>query len=510
MARFLALVCVLTLLASCGQIGTISGGPKDEIAPQVTSSNLSDKQTNFKEQLIEFTFDEYVVLNKPMEQIVLVPADSKLESKLSKKTLSISIADTLQKNTTYTLYLNAAVKDVSEGNDSLMKFTFSTGRALDSLAFHVRVYDAFTKAWMPKVTVGLYPKFEDEVPRYFTQSKEDGFAHFEALRTGAYFVKAFVDKNQDLRIQKDEVQGYLWESVQLNTEQKDTIVFSISLPEQADKIKNARLIPPGIIGVHVPSENAQTQIQLNGKQLGINELIGIGEDSLLVSIGEEKEIDLQLIIAGDTTRVRNTPKQQATKIAVQYIEKEGLQDRFFLSCTDFIESIDTSKLKLRDLNDSSLVEYEVNFLANAFEIRPKKYAKKYQLTLEAGAILGKTTNLSSKFQREINWKQDRDFGDLTVQLSDTVNAGIIHVIQKNQVIRTVLFNETAKISLPDLLPGEYTFKVIIDSNKNGRWDPISPNLKTLAEEVLLFNTPVKIRTNWEVEVNFDLQSNQPE
>jgi hypothetical protein len=28
--------------------------------------------------------------------------------------------------------------------------------------------------------------------------------------------------------------------------------------------------------------------------------------------------------------------------------------------------------------------------------------------------------------------------------------------------------------------------------------------------VLLFNTPVKIRTNWEVEVNFDLQSNQPE
>ena len=55
MARFLALVCVLTLLASCGQIGTVSGGPNDEIAPQVTSSNLYDKQTNFKEQLIEFT-----------------------------------------------------------------------------------------------------------------------------------------------------------------------------------------------------------------------------------------------------------------------------------------------------------------------------------------------------------------------------------------------------------------------------------------------------------------------
>jgi hypothetical protein len=72
------------------------------------------------------------------------------------------------------------------------------------------------------------------------------------------------------------------------------------------------------------------------------------------------------------------------------------------------------------------------------------------------------------------------------------------------------FHQTDKISLPDLLPGEYTFKVIIDLNNNGKWDPINPETKTNAEQVLLFNTPVKIRTNWEVEVNFDLQSNQPE
>ena len=100
MARFIALICLLFLIASCGQIGTISGGPKDEIAPQITSSNLKDKQLNFSEKVIEFTFDEYVELTKAAEQIVLVPADSKLQSKLTKKTLSISFEDSLQKNTT--------------------------------------------------------------------------------------------------------------------------------------------------------------------------------------------------------------------------------------------------------------------------------------------------------------------------------------------------------------------------------------------------------------------------
>ncbi|MEN9988006.1 MAG: hypothetical protein RLZZ585_1045 [Bacteroidota bacterium] len=509
MARILALICSIFLVVSCGQIGTISGGPKDEIAPQITSSNLTDKQLNFSEKVIEFTFDEYIDLNKASEQIVLVPADSKLQSKLTKKTLSISLEDSLQKNTTYTLYLNAAVKDVTEGNDSLMKFTFSTGKVIDSLSLHVRMFDAFSKEWNSKVTVGLYPNFEDESPRYFTQSQSNGVAHFEALRPGRYFVKAFTDKNQDLRIQQSEIQGYNWDAITLDSEFTDTILLPISLPIQVDKVKNARLIPPGIIGVHVPTDFDRSNIQLNGQTRDINQYIGRGEDSLLISIGEVKEIDLKLIIAGDTILLRNTPKQQAAKVTTQLIDKEGKQDRFFLTCSDFIQWLDTSKITLRDLADSSLVAFDVEFLANEFQIRPKKFAKNYQLSLADGAILGKTKNVSSKFQKEIEWKQDRDFGDLTIQLSDTVSAGIVQILQKNQVIRTVLFNEIDKINLPDLVPGEYTFKVIFDRNKNGKWDPILPNTKTLAEEVLLFNTPVKIRANWEVEVNFDLHSNQP-
>jgi hypothetical protein len=247
MARFIALICLLFLVASCGQIGTISGGPKDEIAPQITSSNLKDKQLNFSEKVIEFTFDEYVELTKAAEQIVLVPADSKLQSKLTKKTLSISFEDSLQKNTTYTLYLNAAVKDATEGNDSLMKFTFSTGKVIDSLSLYVRIFDAFSKEWKSKVTVGLYPNFEDERPRYFTQSQSNGIAHFEALRPGNYFVKAFTDLNQDLHIQASETQGFNWDAINLVSTMSDTLLLPISLPVQEDKLKNARLIPPGIM-----------------------------------------------------------------------------------------------------------------------------------------------------------------------------------------------------------------------------------------------------------------------
>jgi uncharacterized protein (DUF2141 family) len=439
----------------------------------------------------------------------LVPADSKLQSTLSKKTLRIAFEDSLEKNTTYTLYLNSAVKDITEGNDSLIKFTFSTGTVIDSLSLNVRIFNAFSKEWMPKVTVGLYPNFNDESPRYFTQSQNNGLAHFDALKAGSYFVKAFVDVNQDIHCQKLEKQGFFIDPIPLELGKSDTLLLPLSLPLADDKVKNARIIPPGIIGLHFPAGMNQSQLKLNGQELGINQLIGIGEDSLLISVGERKETLLQISGEFDTLSVRNTPKQQGTRISIQFNEKEGLLDHFDFSCTDFISWIDTSKIILRNVDDSSRVNFEVDYLANRFEIRPKKHISKFNISISDDAIHGKTTNVSKPFQKEIQWKQERDFGDLRIQLNDTISAGIIQVIQKDQVVRTVVFSNLEKINLPDLLPGEYTFKIILDRNKNGKWDPISQESKTLAEEVLLFRVPVKIRANWEVETNFDIQKNEP-
>ncbi|MEI8117070.1 MAG: Ig-like domain-containing protein [Flavobacteriia bacterium] len=504
MARILALICCIFLVVSCGQIGTISGGPKDEIAPQITSSNLRDKQLNFSEKVIEFTFDEYIELNKAAEQIVLVPADSKLQSKLTKKTLSISFEDSLQKNTTYTIYLNAAVKDATEGNDSLMKFTFSTGKVIDSLGFHCSVYDAYSKALLPKVTVGLYAQWGDVKPRYFAQSNSKGIVSLEALKEGDYFVKSFVDVNQDGQIQVTEKQGYRFESLHLDTAYHDTLKMAISLPEQVDVVKNERVIPPGIIGIHIPEAMQGNPIKLNGKELGINEILGIGKDSLLISIGALKEMELELSNGQDTIKVRNTPKQQAAKISIQLMEKEGLQERFYFHCSDFISWIDTSKIILRNTDDSSLVDFEIDYLANQFEIRPKKHTMKLYFSFSEGAITGKTTNISNRFQKELQWKQEREYGDLTMLFSDTIPAGIVQVIEKANVIRELSVREANRLVVSNLLPGEYTFKVLLDRNENGKWDPISPETKTLAEEVLLFNDSIKIRANWEIESTFKI------
>jgi hypothetical protein len=44
-----------------------------------------------------------------------------------------NIIGELSKETTYAIYLNRTVKDVHEGNDTLITYVFSTGKWIDSI-----------------------------------------------------------------------------------------------------------------------------------------------------------------------------------------------------------------------------------------------------------------------------------------------------------------------------------------------------------------------------------------
>ena len=134
------------LLLSCAQVGEISGGEKDDIAPKPIEGKTipANESTHFKGKSVKITFDEYVQLNNPQQTVLFVPNHATPKTVLTKKTVQISWEETLEENTTYVIYLNRTVKDLSENNDSLMYYVFSTGETLDSLHYSVRAVDAWT------------------------------------------------------------------------------------------------------------------------------------------------------------------------------------------------------------------------------------------------------------------------------------------------------------------------------------------------------------------------------
>jgi uncharacterized protein (DUF2141 family) len=507
MARFAYLILALFFLAACAQVGSITGGAEDEIAPQIQKTNLVSGTTNFSGNAVEITFDEFIQLNKASETIFLVPADAKVEAKLTKKTLNLSWKETLLANTTYTLYLNGAVKDVTEGNDSLMQITFSTGAIIDTLKVQVAVVDAFTNKPQSKIVVGLFDSLQAEKPRYFAKTIADGSVKLQSLKAGNYFLKAFNDKNSDLTIQADEAQDWNFEPISVDTAFRDTLKLRISAPLKVNKIGNAQVLAPGLISVHVPEDSTLSRIIYNDKEFALSDFVSAGKDSLLFAIGKTELNPLQLILNQDTLSIRYLEKDRKTKLKPKYVEVEnGFTDYIQLEVNDFIQEIDWSKVKLLSAKDSSEVKFEGKKNIQSFELKPPSFDQRaFILQMEENAVIGKSGLGNLKTNLAINLRLERELGSLNVKLSAGVENGILQLIQKEKVIAEAFLNaNTLAVPFPNLIPGEYTFRILIDSNQNGSWDPINVNKKQLAEELIYFSTPVKVRANWEVETELEV------
>src|SRR5262249_55127057 len=125
----------------CANIFPPEGGLKDSIPPVLVKASPADSSKNFEGNRIVLTFDEFVQIQNPRENLIVSPLpkiDPQVESKL--RTVTIRLKDTLEPNTTYSLNFGNAIKDINEGNTAKnFTYLFSTGTRFDSLTLSGKV-----------------------------------------------------------------------------------------------------------------------------------------------------------------------------------------------------------------------------------------------------------------------------------------------------------------------------------------------------------------------------------
>src|SRR5690348_7079612 len=101
----------------CANIIPPAGGPRDSLPPVLLKVSPPDPTRQFNEKKIVFTFNEYVELQNPFENLVVSPLSKTTPSMDYRlNTVTVKLKDTLEANTTYHLDFGDAVKDFNEGN----------------------------------------------------------------------------------------------------------------------------------------------------------------------------------------------------------------------------------------------------------------------------------------------------------------------------------------------------------------------------------------------------------
>lgn len=523
LTNFIVLFLLSVVFYACASIQQPQGGPKDTEPPKILKITPKNLSVNFVSPKIVIEFDEYFKIQSEFKEFSVSPEMERPPIlKPRGKRLEVSLQDTLEKNTTYTLNFGKAIVDVNEGN-IVKNFTyvFSTGPQLDSLSIKGKVTDAVTGLPELDVLVFILPLKRDTIfgkgkPSIFTTTDSSGTYALNNLRKDTYKIYALKEKGGDKIYQQatDEI-GFLKDSIVL-----DSVLDNINLnifKEDATmfRVVDKRLNTDGSISMSFNQKLIKPEVTVTEPaSLDATKLFKFSRnnDSLRVWLKDLSFDSTKLAIkdAGKTLQTVNFTRGKKETYTRVLTGTDNLDNRMLnpnkplkLSFNFPIESTDLTKVSL--LEDSversgfTLVKDSADLLSYYFRY-PWKPKRTYDIKFDNGAFTAIFNTKNKEFTRTFQLANKDDYGTLIVKIvpPEPNKSYILDVLNenKNVVNRLVIIRDTT-VKFANYRAGKYSLRISYDTNKNGKWDTGSVQLGRQPEKIWNEPKELSIRANWE-------------
>ncbi|MCA6386353.1 MAG: Ig-like domain-containing protein [Cytophagales bacterium] len=535
--RLFAALFILTVFARCANQTSPNGGPQDKKPPALISSNPKSNQRNFTGEKIELTFDEYIKLKDPSEEIMISPTVGKeTKFQVKKNKLVIVPKQKLAENTTYNISFRDAVQDINEGNPVFnLRLAFSTGDEIDSLSVSGNVYQLFKEEPPEKITVALYQtdtfNIFNHQPIYFTRTDKKGNFTITNLKAGLYRIYAFDDKSKNLKVEsKSERFGFL--TKQFNPADKvDTLKIPLmqvdARPIKITSIRNTTRassirLNKAIDSVHVESDFKNYFVNFFGEQQ--NEIVFYGilgeqplEDSLKINLHLLDSVGnkLDTIAYIKSVKVKTIKEKfviNFTPVKYDYQAKTITTTGNFNKLISHVNTdsiyiqIDSTHFKQVEKKNITIdsLHHRVTLTVDLNPPKPEKDNTSTSpiLIFGKGAFVSIEQDSSKARNEVIRIQQEDELGSLSVEIQTNEKNFILQLLtSKGEVLETK--TNIKKNIFAYLTPQEYKLRITIDRNANRKWDPGSFEKAIAPEQVITYKTfdgktLIPVRANWEV------------
>ena len=531
--RLLYIPIVFLFLLSftdCAKKGRPSGGLRDTIAPVILRSAPENFTTNFKNNEIRITFDEFIKLKDISKELIISPPLKypPVITPLSvSKVLKIKILDTLKDNTTYSFNFGNSILDNNEGNlFPNYKYVFSTGSYIDSLTLKGTAIDALLPVTDFPTTVALYQvdqSYKDslvflEKPTYITTTiNETNNFELSNLKQGTYQLIALKEQTRNYTFQpKTDKIGFYKDLITIPTDSLFELRLFKEVPDfkpTRPKLESSNRISFGYEG---KTDNYQitllTQMQEDFqyriiKQPGRDTLNfwfkpKVTKDSLVFVTKNKLQIDTT------TVRFRElySDSLRLTAINDRLI---SLGDTLKLKANTPLVAINSEKISVVT-KDSLAIDFvaQINTKENAAQIVfDKQEEQLYSITLRNGALTDYLSNTNDSIVYRQQVKPIADFASLNLTLdnADEFPLLIELIDEKFKVVKQTYLEANAPVFFEHINPGKYFIRLIVDQNKNKIWDPGNFLDKLAPEKVVYYPSIIELRANWSWSETFTLK-----
>lgn len=520
---------LLIIMASnnfgCANMQRPTGGPKDSIPPKILNISAENYSTNFQEKEIQIEFDEFIKLNNQFSEFSISP-DTEIQPqyRVRKKVLHVTLPDSLDEETTYTLNFGKGIVDYNEGNIlQNFFFVFSTGDELDSLSISGSVKNGFTKSFDyaqdKDSRVILIPTSQDSIfgkrkANIYTGVDSSGNFQLNNLKEDTY--RIYVLKEQDnnrIYDSPNESIGFLQDSLVLNSDiSQIQLEFTEGYPKifrtidrTIEKNGNIQLL------FNRPIDSPHIQILSPKDKENIISYSRLNDTANIYL----KELDFDTItfeIADhdtilDTLSIRRGKNEKYER----YIEP-------ILNISSKVDKINhikiNSKIPIQEIDKSKIILLEDsisrrNFLLAVDSINSNQYHLKfnwkpkrnYELIIEEHAMVSPFEHYNKEFTSNFALDETENYGDIhfTFNGLDSAQHYIIQIIdeKREKVFSSRTIYNSSKISYINFPGGKYSLRIIYDDNNNNRWDPGDVYNLQQPEHIWYLDRTFTIRPNWE-------------
>ena len=513
----------------CAKRGNPTGGPKDETPPILLRAVPETNATGFREKRIRLYFDEYVKLDKPKDQLIVSPPLDPSTYIISPqstaaKYVQIELMDTLRKNTTYNFNFGQSIVDNNEGNPyPYFRYVFSTGGYVDSLQVRGTIGNAYERDAKNFVSVMLYAvdsTYSDSLiynrhPDYITNTLDSlEFFEIDNVRSGRYLLIAQKDiaNNYTFDQSADDI-AFIDDFIDLPTDSlyhldlfREQTNFSLGRSFQAGQNRVGLGYygdPTGleVLPLNLP-DSVQTVQSFDKKT-----------DTIYIWYNKLKADSLEFEIRHGALKVQQTHKIRKAEVDSLTISPSitgvlNLSDTLRIEATTPILTIDKSQIHLLD-HDSIPVPFDVSVEGQHrvlfdFDILPNE---NYRLDVLPGAITDFFNVSNDTLKMQFRTKKPADYGSLYLQLKGVPSYPIIVQLtdEKENVIRSLNIESTQqRVAFTNLQPKKYYVRLVVDENKNGKWDSGRFIGRRHPEKVYHHKPLIDVRANWELQEQFIL------
>ncbi len=124
---------------------------------------------------------------------------------------------------------------------------------------------------------------------------------------------------------------------------------------------------------------------------------------------------------------------------------------------------------------------------------------KYEMIIDSAAIADIYGLNSDSINVQFNVKTIESYGTILFEIVNPQDDWLIQLINRKNIVvqQKYIRRKSGKIGFRHINPGEYMLRIVVDENKNGKWDSGNYYERIQPETIIYYPQKLNVRKNWE-------------